>query len=59
MPVRNRQVIGSQQILNQNCEKLQIEPVSKDVPDSPRPSEGSIYKSLTPQEEVLHNSLMS
>jgi len=30
----------------------QIEPVSRDVPDSPRPSEGSIYKSLTPQEEV-------
>ena len=31
---------------------LQVETASKDVPDSPRPSEGSTYKSLTPQEEV-------
>ena len=33
---------------------LQVEPVLRDVPDSPRPSEGSVYKSLTPQEEVSH-----
>ena len=36
---------------------LQIEPTSKDVPDSPRPSEGSVYKSLTPQEEVFFSLL--
>ena len=36
---------------------LQVETASKDVPDSPRPSEGSTYKSLTPQEEVHRSQL--
>ena len=31
---------------------LQVEARPVDVPDSPRPSEGSLHKSLTPQEEV-------